>query len=400
MIANKKRYFFFSFVAFLFSIVLIEVMLNFLAAISTSVSSIVMPTNIPVLDDNILGYRPNPNHPEHDKKGFRNPYVPAQTDILAFGDSQTYGTGVAPYQTWPRILEDLAGKITYSMAYGGYCPVHSLALWKEGMELQPKIVVEALYLGNDLFDAFDLVYNQGTLSKLKTKDSLMQSEINSLETTAPIKEQVINLFTMGKGSNKEQPSLRLFLSRHSRVYGLFRSIWKAIPKKNKEEKDHILWNKEKEFAKQHVDYCEILEDEQFKTIFTSTYRKVALDTTDIRIKEGLNIALKAIKEMSILAKQRNIEFIVLGIPTKELVFQPFLQKTRPEFQKIADLESSIWQKSKIYFEKNDIHFVDGLKPLRIQLESGKQPYHQSKDGHINELGHTEMARSLYSFFEE
>ena len=45
------------------------------------------------------------------------------------------------------------------MAWGGWGPVHSLILLDEAISLHPKIIIEAFYAGNDLFDAFNIVYN-------------------------------------------------------------------------------------------------------------------------------------------------------------------------------------------------------------------------------------------------
>ena len=47
------------------------------------------------IDDPDLVNRPNPKFPGHDRRGFRNPVALAKADIVALGDSQTYGTNVA-----------------------------------------------------------------------------------------------------------------------------------------------------------------------------------------------------------------------------------------------------------------------------------------------------------------
>lgn len=123
-----------------------------------------IPHSVP---DARLVLRPNPTYPGHDRKGFRNLKVPAKTHIVALGDSQTYGHGVEPEDAWPRQLESMTGKKVYSMAWGGYGPTHSLVMWDEAIALSPKIVIEAFYAGNDLFDSFNHVYNQGQLPELK-----------------------------------------------------------------------------------------------------------------------------------------------------------------------------------------------------------------------------------------
>ena len=40
----------------------------------------------PAIPDAKLGARPNPGFPGHDRRGFRNPEVPASADVVALGD--------------------------------------------------------------------------------------------------------------------------------------------------------------------------------------------------------------------------------------------------------------------------------------------------------------------------
>src|SRR5262245_47441025 len=97
---------------------------------------------------------PSPNNPEHDAKGFRNPRVPARVPIVALGDSNTYGWGVKPDEAWPRRLQRLASQDVYSMAYGGFGPVHLLSLFDEALALKPRLIIVSFYSGNDLYDSY------------------------------------------------------------------------------------------------------------------------------------------------------------------------------------------------------------------------------------------------------
>lgn len=81
------------------------------------------------------------------------------------------------------------------------------------------------------------------------------------------------------------------------------------------------WQKARQFAAAHADYCQVFESDKLKTIFTSEYRLSALDLNDVRIAEGHQIALRVIKRMNESATSGNIQYIVALIPTKELVFR-------------------------------------------------------------------------------
>ena len=60
----------------------------------------------PTIGDPVLGYRPNPAFPDHDSAGFHRDR-PATTDVVTFGDSQTYGHASAGRRLALRL--DVAG---------------------------------------------------------------------------------------------------------------------------------------------------------------------------------------------------------------------------------------------------------------------------------------------------
>jgi hypothetical protein len=93
------------------------------------------------------------------------------------------------------------------MAFGGYGPPHSLVLWDEAVALSPEIVVEAFYLGNDLFDAFDPVYDKGQLPELKSADPAVQDRIRAAERSGSLAERVNELLYMGKLPSEAEDEL-------------------------------------------------------------------------------------------------------------------------------------------------------------------------------------------------
>ena len=199
-----------------------------LTEISLQVVDFLLPNRImsnidPIIRDPILGHRPNPRNPEHDKKGFRNASVPARVDMVAFGDSQTYGTGVSRENAWPQQLAKMTGVKVYNMAFGGYSPVQSLLLLDEALEMKPKIVVEAFYAGNDLVEAFTIVYSgNDQLNNLKTSDKATLQEIQHLQ-----KQEIINKIVETADVNVYKDTKKPFLATvksfaydHFKIYKL------------------------------------------------------------------------------------------------------------------------------------------------------------------------------------
>ncbi|OQW32791.1 MAG: hypothetical protein A4E19_05385 [Nitrospira sp. SG-bin1] len=392
---SKKRRIFFVVVFILLIIGFLEITLGLLTFMSPRVDWLLSFER--VIPDARLGYRPKPGVPGHDRNGFRNQEVPAKAAIVALGDSQTYGTGVAPEYAWPRQLESTLGKTVYSMAYGGYGPAHSLVLWDEAVALLPEIVIEAFYVGNDLFDSFSLVYNQGQLTDLGSPDLRLQASVREAEQSEPLEKRVTRMYSMAPvatDKNKTAVPLYRVLTQHLRLYGLLRRAqyesMRLIQRPTNTPQEQ--WEAAKAFAEAHPTYCQVFSNGQFKTIFTSEYRLSALELEDPRILEGLQISLRAMQRMHELAASRNIRFIVVLIPTKEAVFRQLWENSTMSYRRATENEERVWQSTKDFLVRNDIEYLDALPALREQLMTGVQPYQVSHDGHPNEHGHAAIAK--------
>ncbi|MDF0673148.1 MAG: hypothetical protein P0120_02225 [Nitrospira sp.] len=407
---HKKRQALFVVVLVLIVVGFLEAILGLFAFVSPRVNRVLTSPQIPpFVPDARLDRRPNPAYPGHDRQGFRNLDMPAKAHIVALGDSQTYGTGVNPEDAWPKQLESLTGEIVYSMAFGGYGPTHSLALWDEAIALSPTIVIEAFYFGNDLYDSFNFVYNNGQLIELKSSDPQVQTSVREAEQSDPIGPRVSRMFNMGHqpaAHDKETTkatrdgfSLLEVLSQHSRLYGLFQRVYEKTRVMNQRNTHQDKWAKAKAFAEANPAYCEVFSDGPFKTIFTSAYRLAALDLGDPRIAEGLQISLRAIERMQELAAARRIRFFVVLIPTKETVFRQLWKNPSESFRRNIENEERALSITKDFLRHNGIEYLDVLPALQEQLMTGVQPYQVSHDGHPNEHGHRAIAKLLAQHLE-
>src|SRR5262245_42445916 len=81
-----------------------------------------------LIDDPILGSRIKPQTTGHDALGFRNTEVPQSANVVAIGDSQTYGVSAGRDDSWPHQLGMLLSEPVYNMALGGYGPLQYLFL--------------------------------------------------------------------------------------------------------------------------------------------------------------------------------------------------------------------------------------------------------------------------------
>tara|TARA_R110002049_G_scaffold4601_5_gene32183 strand:+ start:255566 stop:256900 length:1335 start_codon:yes stop_codon:yes gene_type:complete len=372
---------------------------------------------ISTIDDNILGHRPRPNYADHDSRGFRNAKAIERADVVCLGDSQTYGTGVSREDAWPSRLAQLSGKSTYSMAYGGWAPTHSEVLLAEAIELDPRLVIEAFYAGNDLFDCFSMVYDRGRIASHRSSAQEVRASIEEANEVDPLDVKIAQLFRVycgdfqtnveaDSGSEDENDgqgsiALREFLSQYSNVYSLIRAVKDRVLESDNTipSLDEATWAELKHIAETSSGRWEVLESEQLRTVFVPEYRLSALNLHDIRIREGLRISQDAIRNISRDLEKEGIDFLVVLIPTKMQVFAPQLKNPSAAFLELVNHERELWKLMKVVLNDSDIEFVDTLPVLRDAAASGIPVYKMSPNGHPSPAGHQAISDAVFEWMQ-
>jgi hypothetical protein len=126
---------------FLGTIILMEALLHAVCLISPKAAGLLSSRIGLHIPDAKLGTRPTPNFPEHDARGWRSKQTAGNPEIVALGDSMTYGVRARREDAWPQQLQRMNGSRTYNMAYSGYEPIRYLILAEEALELKPKLVI-------------------------------------------------------------------------------------------------------------------------------------------------------------------------------------------------------------------------------------------------------------------
>jgi len=370
---------------FVGSLIIVECFLHGLCLVSTKASALLAARPGLRLPDTKLGWRPNPNSPEHDSRGWRNENVPDRAAIVALGDSMTYGVWARRNDAWPQEMERMGGMKTYNMAFSGYDPTQYLLLSDEALELQPKLVIAAVYSGNDFWEAYSSVYTDGRLPELRSKDKALLNEFSARNKEVSVESESSLLFEPHRG-------LKDFLAEHSKIYALL-WLFKAmfIP-------DHTwpwFWTK---FEASRFPPWEVFEYGEVCTILTPTYRLLGLDLKDPRIREGLRLSLIALKETNDRLKGARVRFLVLFLPTKELVLEPFLasasMKDPETYNRLLQNEKFAWNMMREYLVSNQVLFVDALPELQRSVRAGKNPFLINHDAHPNREGHRAIAATV------
>ncbi len=350
--------------------------------------------------DPTLGVRLNRDYPDHDMGGFRNSSTPKSSDVVALGDSQTYGVGVLADESWPHQLSELSSKSVYNMGVPSYGPVQSLALMRGAMSFHPRWVIEAVYSGNDLWDAYYRTYATNYFADLRSHDPVVMSALDAAELKAPMNEQ----FPDGPGLGDSNPPslLRRFLAQHSSLWGLLRAV-KAVamnPRRLRSARPDARWADVVSQARTSGGRWFPFEQGPVRTVLTPQYRLAALDLDDARIREGLRVSNEVIQRMFATAQHDGARFIVVLIPTKELVFLDTFGNTAPAalipLARLRRKEHEMWEEFKNELGTNGIPYVDALPALRDALTAGDSPYPIDSDGHPNARGHRAIAGAIWS----
>jgi hypothetical protein len=171
--------------------------------------------------DPVLGVRMSTFYPGHDFRGYRNPGRRLQCDVLAVGDSQTYGYAAPPDGSWPAHLERLSGRCAYNAGVGGYCPPEYEVVVGELLSLEPKMVILGLYPANDVSGAYGDVYIDKRFGELENDDPVTLQGIRDAEAT-PWKERArrlgVELDDVPAGSGAYEEGLL----RRSAIYRVLR----------------------------------------------------------------------------------------------------------------------------------------------------------------------------------
>lgn len=333
------------------------------------------PRQVP---DKILGVRLEPYSGAHDSWGFRNKKVPKTADIVAIGDSHTYGISAKASYSWPSILQRLTGRTVYNLSLGGYGPVEYYYLLKtKGLTLSPSLVIVGLYLGNDISNAYGSVYGSDYWKSLRRADFNPKQKIMRFKL------------------DRQKFSYRLsqWLPGHSVLYRIISSSVIGDELRNLREiyrGEEVIMFREKAH--------------NITTGFTPTSKLRAMNLKIPEVEEGLRITLELINQMSELCRENGVDFLVVLIPTKETVYSDFIKNndSLPNSQTIEDLirsESELNERVKTYLKRHNIAYVDVLGPLR-NAAGAVQLYPTNFGGHTNKNGYAIIAKSIHRYLLE
>jgi len=357
------------------------------------------PSKRATVSDAVLGKRMSPYYPGNDSWGYRNPAVPDHCDVLAIGDSATYGFAAVPSKSWPRQLEPMSNLRVYNMSTGGYGPCEYYALLDKGLILHPKIVVLGLSISNDLFDAFATVYLEKRFPEYRSHDAAVLQQIENTERVV----KLVNL-EKGKGEDSAQntTSVKAWLSDHSSLYGLARALANLSTGRT-----HVSLLREgsppqaaPEVAAQRPFRVAYNADPHRATVFiNSELRGFAVNLDEPQIQEGWRITRTILQAMQSKLKAQGIRLIIVIMPTKARIYRELVKaemKDMPgSFFETLEREERLTTAIESFLKSHGIAFVNATPSLLSYLQKGDAPpYPHSDDYHPNATGYQAIAEAV------
>jgi hypothetical protein len=310
--------------------------------------------------DGELRYRIAPGSGGHDEWGFRNHGVPDRADIVAIGDSMTYGLSAPSTKSWPAWLAKLSNHTVYNLGVGGYGPVeYAKILESRAMKLAPQVAVIGIYLGNDIYDAY--------VSATGNQDP----EIEKL---------FLPVDTLGQ--------VRNWLSRHSMLYGAAKAAFPQFV-------DFVRSRDFRHKLGEGVVQAELWGQAQ---LLTTNIALRAMDMRDDRIVAGLAKTRDEIRSMTNACSLEKIICYFVLIPTKQRVLQPLIEPSLSDEDRaaIADLagkEAALSESLTATISSLGPEPIDPLEDLRSAARL--EPIYPATDGHPNGDGYEIIARSVW-----
>ena len=319
--------------------------------------------------DPALGFRHRPlldvlltGHPDFgyqlrtNSRGLRTPVEDDPVDVVALGDSFTFGYGVDERVAWPAQLARLSGLTVANLGVSGFGPSSELAMLRaEGLRLQPRRVLWQFF-ANDLLDAASFAGwqsgGQGDFLAWERERTLPEGD-----PPAPIRL-----------------SLRGLLHRHFVSYELAK--WATRQGVYGPTRRPARWV--------DVDGGSMLLD--------ITQPSAWADRSDPHVRQGMALTAEALAGARDIAHDAGAELLVVVAPTKEAVY----------WQGSADEREMLERNDKWVAQVCAALAIPCLLLLPVFASAARRggPLYFSQDIHWNPAGHRLAAETIARFFGE
>lgn len=281
---------------------------------------------------------------QYDHNGFRNDRVYESADIAVIGDSFIEAAIIPLEKSLPKQLEQDLGVATVNLGQIAYGFRQELEVLKRyALPLSPKLVVWALFGGNDLRD----------VEWYET----MRKHYGQAEEPDPVKQRLFTRNLLVAGSRALSAALR------------------------------------KQPGKMAINRSGL-----FTTRDGKKERVYFGQTNDPWTAHQWDVAVSTLSEASRLSREAGAEFVVVYIPRKYRIYRGHIETapgTEIDSWEVAELPQAL----STWSAQHGIAFIDTTPALEQAVSQGVHPYFID-DVHWNPLGHTIAAELIETYLAE
>lgn len=347
-----------------------------------------------IVQDSRLLLRVPANSPGHDERGFRNAKSLSQADIVAIGDSQTWGINARERETWPAALEVMEKRQVYSMALGGWGPLQYELLVKDALDLKPKAILVGLYFGNDLFDSCSHAYGTELYTKYRRHDADYSASLAELQSRLSLADNTARNDYVRQRLEEMGGLAKLWqaVARRSLVVQLLmtRGLIPSIP-----SVDELYQAADMAWGSEHPEIAAIYSTRGYSTVLTFGYRGVAVAFENPCIQEGVRITKEVLSVLKAVEDHAGIRIGFVFIPTKETVYTTADSALRMQmtdgFAQMIKNEAMIKQNLLDHCREIGVVCVDATRRLVEAAKQGVVLYRSDSDGHPIAAGYKQIA---------
>ncbi len=317
---------------------------------------------MPILTKNdVLGVRIRPGTTGFDQWGFRNPTVPGRVDVVAVGDSFTYGYSAGRADAWPSQLARISDVSVYNLGMGGWGPEqYYCALRIFGLRLRPRAFVIGFYLANDLQD------------EARAGDVSARCESMSPESLSGLDRETLVIAE----DHRTLGVARHWLAEHSVLY---QALKLGLPRLMGSISSRLVLA-DGYTSREIRGHTVILHGESW------------LATDRDLVGVGLAHLGGVLDRLQRLCRDHRLDCVVVLIPSREAIYAELVPDLRG-LKEEMDLEVAIAERLKSG-GAGRLVFVDPLRALRQAVIEGKQIFPNSEDIHFNATGYAVLAQEI------
>lgn len=356
-----------------------------------------------------LGYVMDPKLAGIDKSGFRNEGQET-ADIIAIGDSFTFGTNVDSDHSWPKVLGQMLNKNVYNYGVGGYGILQYSYILDRAVEKNPEAIVVGLFLANDLYDICHFVverkYSKEQASQAGVNSSLCPS--TNRQVSAELEKEAVNGWLSTKIALYS--ILTHYYLRYARGMEIDSMLRNDIAIVNDDTERAILHHLstkknaafmlEKKVDKESRSDTVIVNDDMQRTIIHHVSIKRHATFMDLE-KPDIAMAFGVLKDFLRKARRetqaRKIRLGVVLIPSKPRVFYSYLKekgyKLSDEYEQLVVNEDRLRRSTIAFMTKIGVPSDDALPGTEEALRKYKNMYPASVDGHPLDMGYRIIAEA-------